>query len=51
LTDAGYRTQMRQIDINRPINKPSFLMAAANTAMNAARAYATGQQIQQGKTS
>lgn len=51
LTDAGYRTQMRQIDINRPINKPSFLSALANTAMNAASAYATGQQIQQGKTS
>jgi hypothetical protein len=51
LTDAGYRTQMRQIDINRPINKPSFLTAVASTALNAASAYATGQQIQQNKTS
>jgi hypothetical protein len=51
LTDAGYRTQMRQIDINRPINKPSFLTAAASTALNAATAYAAGQQIQQGRAS
>jgi len=51
LTDAGYRTQMRQIDINRPINKPSFLTAAATTALNAASAYRTGQQLQQGSSS
>ena len=43
LTDAGYRTQMRQIDINRPINKPSFLYLLSCSA------YRTGQQIQQGK--
>ena len=45
LTDAGYRTQMRQIEINKPINKPSFLVAAANTAMNAAQAYRTGLEL------
>jgi uncharacterized protein YlxW (UPF0749 family) len=48
LTDAGYRTQMRQIEINKPIDKPSFLTAAATTAMNAASAYRTGLEIQRG---
>lgn len=45
LTDAGYRSQMRQIDINRPINRPSFLVAAANTTLNAASSYRTGLEL------
>ena len=45
LTDAGYRTQMRQIDINRPIDKPSFLTGALNIAQSGLSGYRTGLEI------
>ena len=45
LTDAGYRTQMRQIDINRPIDKPSFLTGALNIAQSGLSGYRTGLEL------
>ena len=52
LEQAGFATQQRQIGINRPINRPSFLTAALSTASGALGAYGTGLQIGQmrGKT-
>lgn len=47
LTDAGFRTQMNQIGINKPINKPSFLSAGLNAAQSAMSGYRTGMQIKQ----
>jgi uncharacterized protein YlxW (UPF0749 family) len=45
LTDAGYRTQMRQIDINRPIDKPSFLTGALSIAQGGLSGYRTGLEL------
>lgn len=47
LEQAGFGTQQRQIGINRPINRPSFLTAALSTATGALGAYGTGLQIGQ----
>ncbi len=51
LTDAGYRTRMNQIGINRPINRPSFLTAGLSAAQSAAQSavsgYRTGMEIKQ----
>ena len=47
LEQAGFGTQQRQIGINRPINRPSFLTAALSTATSALGAYGTGLQIGQ----
>jgi len=45
LTDAGYRTRMRQIEINRPIDKPSFLVGALNVAQSGLMGYRTGFEL------
>lgn len=45
LTDAGYRTQMRQIDINRPIDRPSFLTGALSIAQGGLSGYRTGLEL------
>ncbi len=45
LTDAGYRTQMRQIEINKPIDKPSFLTGALNIAQGGLSGYRTGLEL------
>ena len=45
LTDAGYRTQMRQIEINKPIDKPSFLTGALNVAQSGLSGYRTGLEL------
>ena len=47
LEQAGFATQQRQIGINRPINKPSFLTSALSTATSAVGAYGLGLQMQQ----
>ena len=47
LEQAGFGTQQRQIGINRPIARPSFLTAALSTATGALGAYGTGLQIGQ----
>ena len=47
LEQAGFGTQQRQIGINRPIARPSFLTAALSTASGALGAYGTGLQIGQ----
>ena len=45
LTDAGFRTVNRQIDINRPINKPSFLTGALNVASSGLSGARTGLEL------
>ena len=45
LTDAGYRTQMRQIEINKPIDKPSFLTGALSIAQGGLSGYRTGLEL------
>jgi hypothetical protein len=45
LTDAGYRTQMRQIEINKPIDKPSFLTGALSVAQGGLSGYRTGLEL------
>lgn len=45
LTDAGYRTQMRQIEINKPIDKPSFLTGALSIAQGGISGYRTGLEL------
>jgi hypothetical protein len=45
LTDAGYRSQNRLIDINRPVNKPSFLTAALDAGSRGLSGYRTGLEI------
>ncbi len=47
LTDAGYRTRMNQIGINRPINYPSFLTAGLSAAQGGVSGYRTGMEIKQ----
>jgi len=47
LTDAGYRTQMNQIGINKPINKPSFLTAGLGAVQSGMSGYRTGMEIKQ----
>ena len=46
LTDAGYRSQSNLININRPINKPSFLTAALDAGSRGLSGYRTGLDIQ-----
>tara|TARA_R110002110_G_scaffold125763_1_gene304069 strand:+ start:69 stop:599 length:531 start_codon:yes stop_codon:yes gene_type:complete len=45
LTDAGYRTQMNQIGINKPIDRPSFLTGVLGATQAGVSGYATGMQI------
>ena len=45
LTDAGYRSQNRLIDINRPISKPSFLSGALSTVQGGVSGYRTGLEL------
>jgi hypothetical protein len=45
LTDAGFRTQMNQIGINKPINKPSFLTAGLGAVQAGVSGYRTGMEI------
>jgi len=45
LTDAGLRSQNRLIDINRPINRPSFLTGAMNVASSAISGGRTGLEL------
>ena len=45
LTDAGFRSQNRLIDINRPINRPSFLTGAMNVARSAISGARTGLEL------
>jgi len=46
LTDAGFRSQNRLIDINRPINRPSFLTGAVNVASSGLSGYRSGLELQ-----
>ena len=46
LTDAGFRTVNRQIDINRPINKPSFGAGVLNVASSGLSGARTGLELQ-----
>ena len=52
LEQAGFGTQQRQIGINRPINRPSGLVASLSAFQQGLGGYATGLQIGQmrGKT-
>lgn len=45
LTDAGFRTQNRMIDLNRPINQPSFLTGALNVASSGLSGYRSGLEL------
>ena len=45
LTDAGYRSRSNLININRPINKPSFLTAALDAGSRGLSGYRTGLDI------
>lgn len=45
LTDAGFRTVNRQIDINRPINKPSFGAGVLNVASSGLSGARTGLEL------
>ena len=45
LTDAGFRTQNRMIDLNRPVNQPSFLTGALNVAKSGVSGYRTGLEL------
>jgi hypothetical protein len=45
LEQAGFATQQRQIGINQPIDRPSFLTAALGTVSSGLRAYGTGLYI------
>ena len=51
LSDAGFRTQNNLIGINRPINRPSFLTAALNTANLGFSGARTGLEINRMRTS
>jgi len=42
LEQAGFATQQRQIGINQPINKPSFLEGALSTVRGGLEGYRTG---------
>ena len=42
LEQAGFATQQRQIGINQPISKPSFLEGALGVASGALGGYRTG---------
>ena len=46
LTDAGFRSQNRLININRPINRPSFLTAALDAGSRGLSGYRTGLELQ-----
>lgn len=46
LEQAGFATQQRQIGINQPISKPSFLTAALGTVSSGLGGYGTGLDIQ-----
>ena len=54
LTDAGFRSQNRLIDINRPINKPSFLsgvLGAGSAGLSGfASGYGLGREMQLSRT-
>lgn len=54
LTDAGFRSRNRLIDINRPINKPSFLsgvLGAGSAGLSGfAGGYGLGREIQLSRT-
>ncbi len=45
LTDAGFRTQNRMIDLNRPVNQPSFLTGALNVASSGLSGYRSGLEL------
>ena len=45
LTDAGYRSRSNLININRPVNKPSFLTAALDAGSRGLSGYRTGLDI------
>jgi hypothetical protein len=45
LTDAGFRSQNRLIDINRPINRQSFLTGAMNVASSGLSGLRTGLEL------
>ena len=45
LTDAGFRTQNRMIDLNRPVNQPSFLTGALNVAKSGVSGYRSGLEL------
>jgi len=47
LEQAGFATQQRQIGINRPINRPSGLVASLSAFQQGLGGYATGLQIGQ----
>ena len=51
LTDAGYRSQSNLININKPINRPSFLTAALQAGSQGLSGYAAGLDIQRSRAS
>jgi hypothetical protein len=46
LTDAGFRSRSNLININRPINRPSFLTATLDAGSRGLSGYRTGLEIQ-----
>ena len=47
LEQAGFATQQRQIGINQPINKPSFLSGALSTVRGGLEGYRTGLALKE----
>lgn len=45
LTDAGFRSRSNLININRPINRPSFLTAALDAGSRGLSGYRAGLEI------
>ncbi len=45
LTDAGYRTQMNQIGINKPVSAPSWLSGGLGVVRQGVEGYADGMRI------
>jgi hypothetical protein len=48
LEQAGFATQQRQIGINQPISKPSFLSGALGTVRGGLEGYRTGLALKEG---
>ena len=45
LTDAGFRTQMNQIGINKPVSAPSWLSGGLGVVRQGVEGYADGMRI------
>lgn len=51
LTDAGFRTQMNQIGIGKPVPEPSWLSGGLGAVRGGVEGYRTGMQIKQMRNS